>query len=328
MRRCQRCGRRSTDETPPRSVASCEACGLPFVEARAGGERCSSCRLDEAAAEAPAEGLARPAETEVRSALAAAWELVGAPDTDRYLARVLRETASRIEGAPRDGTVVLARQVALAALALPSGTVIMTTAALEAIEDEAELVFVLARELWHVASGGAATALSRLGFRELTRAPGPEAAWLAAAHDLICLGHGDRDEHRADRAALETMAAAGYEPQAAVRYLERLERRVASADPALAALALAHPPIADRRRRVDAQRARVAVRSGGSRLDREVFRRAAGHSVLSEGLAPSRPFAEPVAASARPGLLGRWPFWVGAGLLILIALVVGFFLLR
>jgi hypothetical protein len=322
LRRCQRCGHRSTRETPSRSVTTCAACDLPFVDETGTGSHCPTCREDPAAADPPAAGLALPAEAAVRAALAAAWSFVGAPDTSRYLIRVLRQTASRIGGAPRDGEVVLARHPSLAALALPSGTVILTTTTLEAIDDEAELAFVLAHELWHVASGAAASSLSRLGLRAVARGGPPEVGWLAAADDLLCLGHGDRAEHRADRAALEAIAAAGYEPQAAARYLERLDRRVRAGDVALGPLALAHPPAADRRRRVDALRSRLAVRPGTSRLDREVFRRAAGPAVLSERLVPVRPFDEPsvaVATGARPPW--RRPVWVGAGALLLIGIV-------
>jgi hypothetical protein len=325
LRRCLRCGCRCTCEPAPRRILHCSDCRLPHLDGPDAGERCAVCRSGEFAVEPPEASLATATEAEVRIALAESWEFVGSDRTTAYLRRVLREVAGRIPEAPDDGSVVLVREESMRTLALPSGTVLLSLGVLEGLEDEAELAFVLGHELAHVASGDAGAALVRMGLRDLVLArhghKGPD--WSHAALDLIRLGHGDHAEHAADASALAAMESLGYETQSAVRYLRRVRERTDQGDGELAELALAHPPPADRSKRVHGLQSLSVGASGPGRVDREVFRRIAGHTALASGLAPVRPFDRPTPGNR---IVVRWrgskSFWVLVGLLALVLLAL------
>jgi len=328
LRRCLRCGCRCTCEPAPRRVLQCSDCRLPFLDGPDETERCAGCDSGEFAVEPPDASLASATEAEVRLALADSWPFVGSDGTTAYLRRVLREVAGRIPDAPDDGRVVLVREPSIRTLALPSGTVLLSLGALEWLEDEAELAFVLGHELAHVGAGDAGEALVRIGLRDLVLAghgqQGPD--WSDAALDLIRLGHGDRAEYAADASAIAAMESLGYETQSAVRYLRRLRERTDRGDGEVAELALAHPPATDRLKRVEGLQSLRARSAGAGRVDREVFRRIAGHTALASGLAPVRPFDRPTPSNR---VVVRWgglrTLWLLAGLLaiVLLALLYG-----
>jgi len=328
LRRCQRCGARHACERAPRRLLNCVDCALPFLDAPALDERCEDCRSGEAGADAQDAAIVTAAEAEVRTALGRRWSFVGSAETAVYLDRVLGDLARHIEGAPGEPRVVLVQDPAVRSLALPSGAVLLSTGALGLIEDEAELAFVLAHELAHVASGDASRALVRLGLRDLALAQ-PEdrgAAWAHAAEDLIRLGHGDRREHVADATALAAVISQGYDSRAAERYLERLCGRAECGEPGLAQASLSHPLPGRRAQRLELVRDRMRVDPvGEARVDREVFRRSAGHSVIASELAPVRPFEDLAGGGAALQLLAgsRLAWALGlAALLVLLYFVV------
>lgn len=325
LRRCHRCGCRCTCEPTPRRILRCTDCRLPYLDGPEEGERCAGCRSGDFNVETPDASLASATETEVRIALAASWQFVGSDDTAAYLRRVLRDVAGRIPGAPDDGRVFLVREESIRTLALPSGTVLLSLGALEGLEDEAELAFVLAHELAHVGAGDAREALVRVGLRDLVAArhgqEGPD--WSHAALDLIRLGHGDHSEYAADAIAVAAIESLGYETEAALRYLRRVRERTDRGDGEVAELALAHPPAVDRLKRVEALQSLRARASSPGRIDREVFRRVAGHTALASGLAPVRPFDQPTRGNR---VVVRWggsrSLWLLAGLLVLTLLAL------
>jgi hypothetical protein len=330
LRRCLRCGRRYTCEPKPRRLRVCPRCRLPHLGGNDADGRCAGCLAGDVAVGSPDGSLPRAAEGELQARLASEWEFVGAEPTQRYLETVLREVAERIPDSPVGGRVLLVPEGAVHSLALPSGTVILSVGALAAIEDGAELAFVLGHELAHVAAGDAAATLVRIGLQELMSEAEEdrERAWSHAAIDLIRLGHGDRAEHEADATALSAMVLLGYDPAAAARYLERLRVRTERGEVEVADDALAHPPAADRSRRIEGLRS-VSLRAAlADRVDREVFRRVAGHSVLGKGLQKVRPFGaddEPrrVVIRVRPRAA---LVWVAVGLAAIVALALIYWL--
>ncbi len=303
LRRCFRCGHRSTWEETPRRVLACSDCGLPFLAGPLALERCPACAAETRAPEQPDEELVQAAEAEVRAALAARWRFVGSRRVSDYLGRVLRGVASAIDGAPASGHVLLVDEPAWHTLALPSGTVILSVAFLAALEDEAELAFVLGHELAHVAAGDSAAALVRFGLHEVeTESSGAvEAAWARAAVDLVRLGFGDLSEYRADATSAAALAAVGYDLESARRLFERLGSRTDAGRVEIADLALAHPPPWHRLRRLAGWAGPPRPAAGILRIDREVFRRAAGPSVLAAELVPQQPFDAPQPAATSPG---------------------------
>jgi len=212
-------------------------------------------------------------------------------------------------------------------LALPSGTLLISLGLLAGLEDEAELAFVLAHELAHATSGEAAVRLVRQGFHAVARAgeTGAGEAWSRAALDMVKLGYGHDREREADSKALEAVLALGYDSASVMRWLRRMEHRIAQGDPQIRDYAFAHPTPSDRRREIDrALFGRVGPGNVG-RVNREVFRRAAGRTALTSGLVPELPGKHqdgiPVAVGGW-GLLRSRPFWVASALLLLTALLI------
>ena len=341
IRRCRRCGTRSTSTSPSRLMFSCESCGLPFLTEdllpRA-EQVCPGCREGQPPAGLPDPLVVRATENEVRSALQRRWRFVASPPLGAYLDRMTRQVARRVEGAPPSSRVVLVDGSALETLALPSGTLLMTVGTLSFLEDEAELAFLLGHELAHGASGDAAVRLVRLGFDAVARdreAVTP-AAWAEAAMDLVRLGYGRKRERDADARALEALLALDYDPESAFRYLRRLHAALEAGEPSVAEIAVSHPPPLDRIRRME-RALWGKVQDGKSlRVNREVFRRAASRDTLSGKLSPfDLSASEPTSPAAigmeevRPRRRGR--FLVAATILAALAAVAvmgGLLLLR
>ncbi len=284
--------------------------------------RCEECAGGEFHIEAPDPQLALASDDEVRRVLEGAWKFLESASVDAYLGPLLRTIAGRLGGVPGDRRVVLIDEPALRTFVLPSGVVLLSTGMLGLLHDEAELAFVLAHELAHAASGKSALRLVRMGLKALVAGHPARAdeAWLAAIEDLMKLGYGDDEEFEADRAAVDCLRSLGYDIGAAKRLLGRIEARSISGDAEVSDYALAHPSAPERIRRFE-----FAVASQGrtaSRLNREVFRRAVGHSVLTSELESFHPFtpqpeARPGATKERHKLV-----WTGGGILLLAALFI------
>jgi predicted Zn-dependent protease len=309
-------------------VFTCESCGLPFVAHEIlphAGQRCPDCRAGSIPVELPDAAIAAAAESEIRSALSGRWRLVTSPPLVSYLDRIARQVAQKIERAPQGARVVLVDEPGLKTLALPSGTLLLSLDTIAFLEDEAELAFVIGHELAHAASEDAAVQLVRMGFRAVSRggaAPDPE-AWAGAALDLVRLGYGRRRERDADLRALEAVLSIGYDPRSVVRYLGRLRSQVERGHPSVAELASAHPPPEDRSRRIEKALFGRVRDEGVLRVNREVFRRAAGHEVLAGSMLQASfgeagPRARPAARRRR-----RWPWIVLAAAALAVAAALG-----
>jgi hypothetical protein len=320
LHRCLKCGARRTASGRALPPAHCRGCDLPFAGAGP-EERCEDCRAGRFCIDA--SEMAAATEAEVRAALDAAWTFTAAPRTGAYLDRVAVEVARNIENAPLHARVLPFRDGVLRTLALPSGAILISDGMLRALEDEAELAFVLGHELVHAAAGDGARALAGLGLRGLADGAGDPSAWLRAASDLIRLGHGDDREHAADERAIRAVAAAGYDPWSALCYLQRTEACGSEGHEAYADMALSHPPAAARLRRLESPAS--AARTRFARVNREVYRRIAGHTVLATELRPVRPFDSTPAVAGRGRRLLRRGLWIalaGAAVLALLRLLV------
>jgi len=325
--RCRRCGIRSTHEAPARYVFSCERCGVPFLAEDLlpqAEHACPACRNGELPAELPGDAVVRATEREIEGALASRWRFVAGRAIGEYLDRVTRQIARRVDGAPEASRILVVEDEALRTLALPSGTLLVTTGVLRFLEDEAELAFVLGHELAHAASGDAAVRLVRMGFDALSRgseAPAPD-AWAAAALDLLALGYGRNRERDADARALEALLAQDYDPESAFRFLRRLDAAIEAGEPAVAEWAASHPPAAERQRRLERALWGHPAADGMRRVNREVYRRAAGPQALASGLHPVEPGKErgrfaavtSLASGERPPI--HWGWWIAAGALL------------
>jgi predicted Zn-dependent protease len=282
----------------------------------------------------PDAGLAGATEREVQLALESRWRFLTSRPSAVYLNKVLRQLVKRFNGAKGSPRVVLFEDAALRTLALPSGMILLSQGTLDELEDEAQLAFVLAHDLAHAFSGDAAARLVRLGFHAVAHEAEAqeEAAWADAAEDLVRLGYGRERERRADAQAFEAVLALGYDPRSVVHYLQHLESLGEREDPKVADLFLAHPPARDRLRRLEETLARHVESKPTRRVNREVFRRAAGRHASSVETAALSDFTAQRDTEAERGsfleaLLSRLPWVVVvAALITALILVFGFLL--
>jgi hypothetical protein len=333
--RCSRCGTRVAAGPPShRIVFTCEDCGLPFLAEELlphAGHRCEECASGRVPPDLPDREISAAAENEVRAALSTRWRFVTSSIAQPYVDRIARQVADRIEGAPKHLRAVFVDAPEHRALALPSGTLLVSTGLLASLRDEAELAFVLGHEIAHAASGEVAVRLVRLGFNATARERGDSdgLCWSDAAVDLVRLGYGRRRERDADARSLEALLALDYEPQSVVRYLHRLHEAIGCGDPMVAEIGVAHPTPIDRIRRVERA---LYGRVGGSdspRVNREVFRRALAPREFAERMvktdldAPQAvPWGMSIALDHAPSVLsGRLVLWVALAAAAAVALV-------
>jgi predicted Zn-dependent protease len=309
-------------------VFTCETCGLPFLAEAIlphGGRRCSPCTSGLVPPEIPDREVAAAAENEVRAALATHWRFVTSSTAQPYLDRIAKHVGSRIPGAPASSRVVLIETPEHRTLALPSGTLLLSTGLLAFLEDEAELAFVLGHEIAHAASGEAAVRLVRLGFQATARERHATdgLCWSDAAVDLARLGYGRTREHDADASALAAMLDLEYEPQSACRYLQRLHASVIRGDGGVAETEVAHPTPKDRLRRIERTLgARVGATSDVPRVNREVFRRALTPATFAASLVRAHLDAQPPVPWGMTGLLEKKPRRFSTRVIVAVAAAV------
>ena len=339
LRRCPSCGVRfAIDAIPPREIATCDVSGLPFFVDELLPDQppispgIRSGRLPEAFTD---PDVIAATELEVRRALNLRWNFVTENKLASYLDRILHAVALRIPGAPDDGNVIIVDDQNMRTLALPSGTVLISLGTLAALEDEAELAFVLAHEMAHVADGDAGSRLVWLSMEGLSKENDVDGVgpWAAAAHELIRLGHGSVRELEADRRALEAILELDYDPDSALNVLTRLESRIRRGSERCAEIAAAHPPPTRRIQALRRQLTEWSRNDSAPKVNRAVYRQAAGHTVLRErmeaapGLSFEEPAERPVEPVPNPGG-NRWRTAIAIGLLATLFLILGLLLGR
>lgn len=126
----------------------------------------------------------------------------------------------------------------LNAFALPGGFVFVTRGILMELVDEAEFAIVLGHEITHVAATHGIEQLQRAGILSTLTALGIVGGAVAGAPDaalalgqaagiyenMYLLGYGRKYELDADRFGILYAAKAGYDPEAALTFFQRLDR--------------------------------------------------------------------------------------------------------
>ena len=330
LRRCRRCGRRSTDGAGRSLVLrDCGDCGIPFLvehQVLRGTQRCAACGDGRLPSDLPDRELTDATEREIVLGLERVWSFVRAPVLSVYLDRIAGEIRARAESGLRTSGVTLVDDARCFALGLPSGRVLMSLGMLSGLQDEAELAFVLAHELAHAASVDASSRLVRLGLRVVAQEQreAVERSWSDAALDVIRLGYGRAREREADRRAFWTIVELGYDPRSAVAWLGRIGALLERCDPRVAELALAHPLSRERVEWLSSEMARLTVPRSALRVNREPFRRAVGDEATLarlERMTTVDPAAvEPAERST--ARTGRRVAWLVASFALLAALVL------
>lgn len=304
LARCPRCGtRRAETRAGLRFLFTCARCGLPFLASELlahDDRRCGACVRGEPVPDLPSAAESAATEAEILASLSGRFRFVTAGGLSTYVERLARQIADRMGGGVPNCRVAFLDDDAVLTLALPAGTLLVSRGVLALAEDEAQLVFLLAHEVAHAASGDAAVLLGRMGFRATAKRGAREdgGGWIDAASDLVLLGYGRKRERDADARAAETMEALGYDPESAIRLLAKIDSLVRAGDPSLAAYALAHPPANDRIRRLErALYGRTTV--GAGKVNREVYRRLARPAVWTRAAPPDVRRSPPRGASER-----------------------------
>lgn len=128
------------------------------------------------------------------------------------------------------------------AFACPGGIILITSGMLSSVKSEDELAAVLAHEIAHIIHRDGVAAIQSSRWSEAALVIGSKAAKEFGPKDtakllslfegsiddvvktLVVNGYGRQQEKSADSAALEYLAAAGYDPQGLVGYLSRLDQ--------------------------------------------------------------------------------------------------------
>lgn len=223
-------------------------------------------------------------EQEVQIGTAAMQELLADPKTRRYTGTALNQYVTRIgQGLAADTgraslpwEFFILESPDLNAFALPGGKIAITTGALAAMRNEAELAAVLAHEIAHV--------VERHGIEQLKRAmvargvaiaalgTSPQVAQVAGslALQIVLNGYGRDAELEADRAGVVLASENRYDPNALGGFLETLAQRSGETPGWLVPLST-HPPISERLAQI-----RETIRErqlSGSVTEAEEFRR-------------------------------------------------------
>lgn len=177
-------------------------------------------------------GVEQPSARE-RQRLAAAYGGVYRwPPMEALLRRVVGRIA-RVTGKPADAyEVAILNSPAINAFALPDGRVYVTRGLLALARDEAEVAAVLAHEIAHVTLDHAraraelarrSALVSRIAADVLDN---PAASRAVRAEGRMTLARFSRDQElEADRIGVNVIFRAGYDPFAAARFLEALDRQ-------------------------------------------------------------------------------------------------------
>lgn len=144
------------------------------------------------------------------------------------------------------------------AMAAPGGFVFVNKGLLDYIDfDKDALAFAMGHEVGHVVARHAAKMLEKelktdIAITVLTQSEKWSRA-LSIARDLTFLGYGRDNEFEADEWGLKLAYAAGYDPQGAVRFFQKLMKDEKGKPSKLAVFFSTHPPTQDRLNRVQAQ---------------------------------------------------------------------------
>lgn len=302
-------------------ICRCARCGTRFIWAD--GEVVA----DETARPQGDDELTHAIEVELQQTLARRWNLVDQPAIRSYLDGLTHRLMPHLTVAPPAPRVTLCDDTEFWVMAMPSGAVLLSTGLLGSLADEAELAFLLAHEFSHAASRDVALRMVQLGVDSLSRGDGndTENGWLAAADDMIGLGFGRDRERAADEDGFRVLAGCGYDLRSVGRFFERLGEQIDDHDERVARYAVAHPPVGERLRALDAfQTRRPGI--GVGRINREPFRRivvAATREPCWERLDAVRG-ADPQKGTVPPRRRFRGLLWVAAIATVGLLLWLGF----
>ena len=203
------------------------------------------------------EREALEAEYQAGRDLARAFDRRAPPDGDprsrELLARTSARLSQRLSNEQRRWRVTPIQADEPGAFALPGGFVYLTRPLLELCDfDEDEIACVVGHEMGHVVHGHAMERITNQllasAAARATRIPGGLLThWvLSTGMNLLHSAYSRDQEFDADEFGARLAAAAGYDPRAAIRAFERLQRLETEDELPLAEYFSSHPPLAER----------------------------------------------------------------------------------
>ena len=177
------------------------------------------------------------------------------PQTVRWLNETAGRLAHCLTNRERRFQVRCLNSPEANAFALPGGFLFVSRALLDLCGfDEDEIAFVLAHEMGHVVRSHSFNRLLTSEVAKVLSRGGPIKGALKPLvsrliNQLVTQGYSRRQEFEADHFAARLTLAAGYNPQASLRFFERLKAEATEPEN-LAAYFSSHPPFSDRIRRL------------------------------------------------------------------------------
>lgn len=202
-------------------------------------------------------------EQEVAIGRAGVQQLLGQPDTrlydnaqvNAYVTRIGRMMAQNTDRPDLPWTFYVLDSPEQNAMALPGGFIFVTTGALKAMRNEAQLAGVIGHEVGHVAARHGVEQLKRTlvaqGILISALGTSPQAAQIAGqvAAELVLRGYGREAELEADRLGVTYMAHDGYEPHQLAAFLQILAQ--GGEPPRWLVPLTTHPPVEERVAQLD-----------------------------------------------------------------------------
>jgi beta-barrel assembly-enhancing protease len=194
---------------------------------------------------------------EAQAAMRKEVPLVADPAVGQYVTSVGRRLASHASGPRYPYSFTVGDYAELNALALPGGYVWINRGALQAARNESQLAGVLAHEVAHVALRHTArqisnAAVARAGLDFLSALLGNVGGALtsdAAATTMtngVFLGFSRGDEREADRAAIDLLRKAGWDPRGLAEFLDIVRTRARRTPSTVDAFFSTHPALESR----------------------------------------------------------------------------------
>ena len=166
------------------------------------------------------------------------------------------------------------------AFALPGGLIFVTTGLMAIMENEAQLVGVLAHEVGHVTAKHHVEKIREAALAQgvAVAAVGAESAATqqiaGVVANLVLRGMGRQDELESDRLGASYAAKLGYDPTALTGFLQRLEAATGGAQPPWLDPLSTHPPVEQRVRELTTYIGQNSLTGG--KTNREQFLSAIG----------------------------------------------------